>query len=78
VRSQELIHLHALLVEVRGYLEREERLPAGAFAAYDAQQTGPFHIHQSKEEHKQAISLLIEGIDRSIQARPLWEEMSVQ
>ncbi|MFC7115726.1 UPF0058 family protein [Natronoarchaeum sp. GCM10025703] len=78
MRSQELIHLHALLVEVRGYLEREERLPAGAFAAYDAQQTGPFHIHQSKEEHKQAISLLVEGIDRSIQSDPPREEASIQ
>lgn len=78
MRSQELIQIHALLVEVRANLEQEGTVPAGAFSAYDAQPTGPVHIHQSKENHKYAISLLTEGVNKSIQTRSSRTSPSIQ
>ncbi|WP_226040043.1 UPF0058 family protein [Natrinema sp. DC36] len=70
MRQQELIHLHALLLEIRRYLEREETLPAGAFAAYDAQSVRPTHIHCGKDAHKKAIAHLLGDLIYSVQSHP--------
>lgn len=70
MRSQELIHFHALLLEVREDLERSGEVPPGAFAAYDAQPVRPAHVHRRKEAHKEGIDLLLRGIERSIRPVP--------
>lgn len=63
MKSQELIHIHRLLFETRGYLEHEGAVSADAFAAYDAQPIRPTHFHRGKEAHMGAIELLLEGLD---------------
>ncbi|WP_247729625.1 UPF0058 family protein [Halovivax limisalsi] len=70
MKTQELIHLHALLVELRTYVEAEESAPSGAFASYDAQPVRPSHIHRQKEAHKNAVDLLLDGFERVVQSNP--------
>ncbi|WP_339104201.1 UPF0058 family protein [Haloterrigena salinisoli] len=68
--QQELIHLHALLVEIRRDLDREETLRAGAFDAYDSQPVRPTHLHRRKEAHKQAMNLLRSDLIDCVQRHP--------
>jgi len=77
VKIQELIHLHALLFEVREYLEQEGTVPPGAFDAYETQPVRPPHIHRRKEAHETAISLLLNGLDRSVKAHPPPDQVPV-
>ena len=70
VKIQELIHLHALLLEIREYLEREGNVPYDAFDPYDAQPIRPSHIHRQKDAHMNAIDLLLDGLDNSVQPQP--------
>lgn len=70
VKSQELVHIHALLLELRVFLERDGVAPAGAFDAYATQPVRPTHIHRPKSAHERAIDLLLEGLDQSVQAHP--------
>ena len=67
MKTQELIHIHALLLEARAFLEQEGTAPADAFDAYDAQPVRPTHIHRAKETHMRAINLLLDGLRRSVQ-----------
>ncbi|WP_226481528.1 UPF0058 family protein [Natrinema amylolyticum] len=62
MREQELINLHALLFEVRVYLEREEGVSSERFEDYDAQPVRLAHIHRRKEAHERAIELLLAAI----------------
>ncbi|WP_222919669.1 UPF0058 family protein [Natrinema sp. SYSU A 869] len=66
MKEQELINLHALLFEVRVYLEREEGVPSDSFEDYDAQPVRPAHIHRRKEAHERAIGLLLVAIIESV------------
>ena len=70
VEIQEFIHLHALLLEVRAYLEQEGNVPYGAFDSYDAQPVRPSHIHRQKGAHKNAIDLLLDGLEQSVRTHP--------
>ena len=70
VKNQELIHIHALLLETRTHLEREGTVPHGAFKPYDAQPTRPSHIHRRKDAHKNAIELLLDGLNQAVQTHP--------
>lgn len=70
VTIQELIHIHALLLEVREYLDREGIVSARAFDAYDGQPVRPSHIHRQKDAHERAIDLLLAGLDQSIRTHP--------
>ena len=70
VRIQELIYLHALLLEMRQYLEQESDVPYSAFDGYDSQPTRPTHIHRNKDAHKNAINLLLNGFEQCVQTHP--------
>lgn len=70
MNAQELVHLHALLLEVRVFLERDGAVPAGAFDAYEAQPVRPTHIHRSKTAHEHAIGLLLDGLGQSVRTHP--------
>jgi hypothetical protein len=70
VKIQELIHLHALLLEIREFLEQEGNVPYGAFDPYDAQPVRPSYIHRQKEAHKNAIDLLLGGLEQAVQTHP--------
>lgn len=66
MRLDEWMNLHALLREIRAYMEHRGDTSPDAFAAYDYQQTRPMHLHRQKREHKRATRLLLWGIVRSI------------
>jgi len=70
VKIQELIHLHSLLFEIREHLEQEVNVPYGAFDSYDAQPVRPSHIHRQKTAHKNAIDLLLGGLEQAVQTHP--------
>ena len=70
MKTQELIHLHAVLLEVREYLEQKDNVPHGAFDSYDAQPIRPSSIHRQKDAHKNAIDLLLDGLEQSVQTHP--------
>ncbi|TMT85699.1 hypothetical protein E2L06_03455 [Haloterrigena sp. H1] len=70
MNAQELIHVHALLFELRVHFERDGDMPAGAFTAYETQPVRPTHIHRPKHEHEHAIDLLLEGLGQSVRTRP--------
>lgn len=67
MKSQELMHLHALLFQVRIYLEREGTVSPDDFERYDDQPVRPSHIHRGKRAHERAIGLLLADINRSTQ-----------
>ena len=69
MNSQELVHLHGLLYEVRLYLEGKECISPAAFVRYDVNGVRPNHIHRGKEAHERAIELLLAGFARSTEAR---------
>ncbi|HIH45021.1 MAG TPA: UPF0058 family protein [Candidatus Methanoperedenaceae archaeon] len=56
MQKEELIHLHALMVQMKRYFEdmgMEDR-----FIQYRSLQISPIHVHRSKAEHKHAIFVL--------------------
>ena len=62
MRQQELMHLHALLLEVRVYLDREDD-SSGAFSGYDSQPVRPTHAHRRKAAQSKAIELLLDELE---------------
>ena len=55
MRKQELVHLHALSVRVRCYVEDRHDISADAFARYDRTCVGPTAIHRGKGDHADAL-----------------------
>ena len=70
MKRQELIHIHALLAEIRTYLIRERDRSIGSFRHYDSQPVRPVHIHQGKQAHEDAIRLLLCGFDEPLRVQP--------
>ncbi|WIV68273.1 UPF0058 family protein [Natrialbaceae archaeon AArc-T1-2] len=68
MRSQECVQLHALLQLLREHVEEHHHV-GDAFDAYDRQPVRPVHVHRSKDDHRQAIGLLLEGIGDVIDER---------
>lgn len=67
MRKQELIHLHGLLSEVSAYCETVDG-EAFEMPAYEALQTTPTSIHQSKTDHKEAVFALSDALTRRLEA----------
>ena len=57
MKKEELVHLHMLLAQLKRYCE-ENNLDCD-FAEYNELEISPFQVHRSKEDHKQAIFLLV-------------------
>lgn len=68
MRKQQLIHLHALCLCLRGRLEARTRVPADAFARYDAMDLGPTAVHRPKSVHHEAVVALLDGLTTTIVA----------
>lgn len=70
MRKQELVHLHGLLVVIRGHLaEREDvEIPAGAFDVYDSYGVEPTAISERKDAHKEAVDRLLAGLHTTLAA----------
>lgn len=66
MRQQELIHLHSLLTEIRQYIEATEDVPADAFDAYNSQAVSPVAVHRRKDNHQDAVFLLLDGLHAAI------------
>lgn len=61
MKQQELIHIHALLLEIAEYIKREGTITTDPLARYEAQSTRPFHAHRGKDAHTAAINHLLCG-----------------
>ncbi|PKK85212.1 MAG: metal-binding protein [Thermoplasmata archaeon HGW-Thermoplasmata-1] len=61
MHKDELIQLHTLLVQLKGFLEQTGEAD-GHFSDYDDLSISPHHIHKSKKEHKQAVFVLCQSI----------------
>lgn len=57
MKKDELVHLHMLLAQFKKYCE--ESGLKGDFSKYDELGISPFQVHRSKDEHKQAIFVLV-------------------
>lgn len=56
MKKEELIHIHMFLAQLKKYYE--ENGSNCDFMRYRELKISPFHVHRSKEEHKQAIFVL--------------------
>jgi hypothetical protein len=70
MRKKEHIHTHALLAEVTRYSIENETMPAEMLSAYDALGTHPTSIHQSKQNHREAIMALSSAIEPCLKDTP--------
>lgn len=74
MRKQELIHLHALLVEVTHHLDDHGDMPTEISTEYNTLDTHPVSVHASKQDHHEAVMALATAIgtwlDRSPNERP--------
>lgn len=61
MRKQELIHLHALTIELRSWLEEHHGID-GEFDAYDEGAVSRHAIHRRKGTHKEAVRLAMDGV----------------
>lgn len=57
MKKEELVHLHMLLAQFKKYCE--ENCLNADFSKYNELGISPFQVHRSKEEHKQAIFVLL-------------------
>lgn len=57
MKKEELVHLHMLLAQIKRYCE-ENDLNCD-FSEYNEMEISPFQVHRSKEDHKQAIFILV-------------------
>ncbi|NOR79093.1 MAG: metal-binding protein [Methanophagales archaeon] len=57
MKKEELVHLHMLLAQIKRYCE-ENNLGCD-FTEYNELDISPFQVHRSKEDHKQAIFILV-------------------
>jgi hypothetical protein len=57
MKKDELVHLHMLLAQFKKYCE--ESGLKGDFSKYNELGISPFQVHRSKDEHKQAIFVLM-------------------
>jgi len=57
MKKEELVHLHMLLAQIKRYCEENDL--GGDFSEYDELDISPFQVHRSKEDHKEAIFILV-------------------
>lgn len=61
MRTQELVHLHALCDALRAYLEECRDVPPEAFRRYHEHGVSPTAINRNKRAHEEALSRLLDG-----------------
>lgn len=69
MRKVEAVHLHALLDELRGYLEARGKVEREAFTDYDGLGILPLQVHRSKSEHAEALLVLGDTLATELSAR---------
>ena len=58
MHKDELLELHGQLVRIKDYFQAREDTAEDTFAAYEALDVDPSHVHKSKSEHKHAVFVL--------------------
>lgn len=74
MRKQELIQLHALTVLVRQHSEKHYEFSPGTFQAYEDCSVSPASIHRRKADHKEALFLLLDGLEAISEVVPQQSE----
>lgn len=73
MKKDQLIHMHALLLEIKGFME--DNIGSSAVGdKYDSIETRPVDIHLSKDDHKEAVATLL--ADMSEETNGNIEEMA--
>ncbi len=63
MQKDEIIQMHAFLLQVRSYIEdKSSKKEFDAFATYKALDVAPYHIFKSIDEQKNALFELCRGI----------------
>lgn len=62
MRKQELVHLHALGVQLRREVADRRSPPPSTYAAYEDLRVEPTSIHRRKDAHREAILALFDGV----------------
>jgi len=70
MRKKEYIYTHALLAEVTRYLIEDETMAVETLSEYDALGTRPSGIHESKQDHHEAIAALSSAIEPCLEDTP--------
>ena len=63
MKKEELVHLHVLLAQLKRYCEENE---ADDFRNYNELDISPFKVHRSKEDHKQAVFVLVAELNYNL------------
>lgn len=66
LRKEDLVRVHALLVQVRHGLEKAALVASDAFREYDAYGITPLRVDASKSEHTRAVFLLGNAISNAL------------
>ena len=67
MRKKELISTHALLLEVAQHLIENTNMPAERMCRYHALGVTPLGVHKSKQDHYEAITVLINAIEGGLE-----------
>jgi hypothetical protein len=62
MHKDELLELHAQMVEIMETFRSMDGVETSAFDAYDELDLGPDDVHKSKSEHKHAVFVLGNGL----------------
>lgn len=71
MRKKELISTHALLLEVVQHLTENENMPAQRMSTYHTLGVTPLDIHKSKQDHYEAITVLVNTIEAEFEQPPI-------
>jgi len=67
MRKRDLVHLHALLIRTRRFVDRREELPEGTFDRYEELDVTPTAIYEAKGEHQSAVRALAGALAEAIE-----------
>lgn len=69
MRKKELVHVHALLEEVRRQIRSGGPVPPDAYDAYEAYGLSSAAVHYPKADHREAVFRLADGVVTTIDER---------
>lgn len=67
MQKQEFLHLHELCMELRLFLEEQDKIPPDACSHYDALNIEPMAINRPKDAHWEAIQTLLTDLTAGLE-----------
>lgn len=64
MQKDELIQMHAFLLQIKSYVEDGDNETKDVFTSYDTLNVAPHHVFKSKDLQKEAVFELCKGISR--------------